>query len=108
MALDVGKKRGETRDLTVEFEGDTIQLTVRPRACPVSFYEELQGAEGAASVRLLAQMLCKMVASWDVLDNGQPVPLEEAVLMEWPGDVLSGLANAVAEGMRLGEPSASA
>jgi len=94
------KKRANGRPLTVTFdEGEKIELTFNPNAITPAFLAELQTrkigeegsdvAQGAAAAGLVVDTLAQVLASWDLTDGGEPIPLTREGIASVPLDILS-------------------
>lgn len=79
-----------TKNVTVSYGGETINLVVRASAitpkmlADLALLAEAEGSKAvAAQVNEIPDLLCRLVASWDVLnDDETPFPLDPEQVAE--------------------------
>lgn len=113
---DLLKRSGEdeTRETSIEYEGETVVLTYRPGVFPPLAYKVqsqiahlAKQSEKKAAIKVetaaeavvdLATVLCEMLAGWDVLDtDGEPLPIERNILLLLPVQFLLAVFFAIAK-----------
>lgn len=94
MALTIGHLQRNTRNLTFEFLGETVNVTYRPGALTPALSVEI--ADAATQLPIVTA-LERLLVSWDVLgEDGQtPLPITHAVLVSLPSEFLSTVFSAV-------------
>jgi hypothetical protein len=103
--MDLRKHKSKTRPFTATFgEGDdteTVTGNYRPFAFTPRLLQEAEAAQKAGEVsETLAKTFAPLVASWDLTDDGKPVPISADALMDVPVDILAGVTSAIGEAQR--------
>lgn len=99
-----------TRPVSVEFYGETVTIDYRPAAMTVEVEELIFGDPVAgedAKARILSGF-AKVIASWDVTSEGEPVPVTVETLREVPRDLLFGALRKIGEDQSPGKTGAGA
>lgn len=105
-----------TKVVTLEYAGNSIDLTVRTAVITTRFITEMAKfdvpATGAAAVAAqlseVPAILCRLVAAWDVIgDDGKPFPLEpERVAETIPLEFMTAVIRAATATSTAGEAAA--
>lgn len=108
MGIKVSNIKGESRKVTVEWEGETAEVSYRPSAVTVKALDAVQEhAEGDRGDRALVSMLEAVLVAWDVLgDDGEPIGTDADTLNGLPIAFLTTVLQAVQEDMNPGEAQA--
>ena len=69
MAFDLYVLESETRDATVEFGGQTLDVVYKPNVITTEFAEKMQSAENDGNVGALADGANQMLEDWDLVRN---------------------------------------
>ena len=88
--MDLAQLRSASTPLVVAVDGGEIRIGFRAAVYTPRFLDEL-------GELTLPQALCRLLTSWDLMDDGEPVPLEEAALEEVPMTMLRAILRAVQE-----------
>jgi hypothetical protein len=105
----------KARPLTVEFEGDTLNITYRPSSYSVAELEKLVDDDAAGKkpqpVRII-EMMQQMIVTWDLLEeNGEPIDVQNTERMkELPTSIFTTIMQTVKVDQSAGEaprPSAA-
>ena len=113
--MDVGAYKAVTKPLAIDFEGEVINITYRPNVYTLGFQRSLVEALEDQSGEALAMTFGELIASWDLLENGVPLPLTSEGIEKVPLTVLGAIDQAIGETLQvpseeekrgLSEPSA--
>lgn len=102
------------RTVTVDYFGDKLNVTYKPGEMSPAKEAELarlrreaqeneeDGDEDAAArnSEQLAGRLAEVMVSWDVLEDGEPLPSSKANLMTFPNALLVHISSAIGDDMR--------
>ncbi len=94
--MDVGKYKAVTKPLVVEFEGDVINIAYRPNVFSLGLQRRLVEAQKAGDVKALTEQMTAFIASWDLEEEGQQIPLTAEGIERVPADVLKAIDDAIA------------
>lgn len=91
--MDLAAYRNSTKPLAVVLDGWTLNITYRPNALSLGEARRL----GDPTVEERAEDLLKFLATWDLEDEGHPVPLTLETLMAIPLNILLGIDEAIGD-----------
>lgn len=91
--MDLAAYRNSTKPLEVVLDGWTLNITYRPNALSLGEARRL----GDPTVEERAEDLLKFLATWDLEDEGHPVPLTLETLMAIPLNILLGIDEAIGD-----------
>lgn len=99
MAIKLHQLRDQTAPATVQYEGHEIKLEYRVAAFTAEVESRLHQADDEhRPVNGLAEVLEKIVAAWDILDdNDKPLPVTLELLRQLPFGLLQEMVTAIAE-----------
>jgi hypothetical protein len=70
---------GQTKDVKVEWEGETVLVTFDPNtytpALEAEVFSQIDAVRGGESA-VLVDLLCRLLTSWDIVDKGEPFPID--------------------------------
>jgi hypothetical protein len=94
--------KNRVEEIKIDYQGHEINVTYRPSGLSTQQAMELQAADktdNKAVMTSLVRGLCALVVTWDVLgDDGQPLPVEEDVILAtFPPDLVILMANTIGE-----------
>lgn len=94
MPITLTDLQGNTRTLTVEYDGDTVTIVYRPGAITPSSSQDF-------SRQTTADQLLELLVSWDVLDDkGKALPVSKDLLDTLPARFLAHLVSAIVGDLR--------
>ena len=99
------KRKQQTKVITVDFEGEPVQVAYRPAAMTPRFVNLIQSVQ--TDIESIADIIQRVIVWWDVLDEegNRLAPTPENTL-EFDLTFLSAVVNAVVEDMSPGEATA--
>lgn len=97
MPISLANIKNDKRTVTVNYFGDTCEVTYKPSALTPTVENELREAEDNS---VLIDTLCDMLTAWDVLgEDGAPLPIEVKVLNSLPNALLGAIMQGCREDM---------
>jgi len=94
--MDIGKYKAVTKPLAFDFDGEVINLTYRPNIYTVGLERRLRDAtKDESRLETLPTQLSQFIASWDLEEDGQPIPLTVEGLSSVPAQMLIAIDNAI-------------
>lgn len=79
---------GARRTMTVDYDGESIDVTFRPAAINDNWVDRLQGLDKEDRQGYM-ELLCEALIAWDILDeDGQPLPPTVELMRALPLDLL--------------------
>jgi len=94
--IDLAKVSQKQVKLTVDIDGEKLNLEYRPRVITPKFQLEMAQIEGPD----LHHMLAAVISSWDLENGGKPVKLTAESLAAVPMDILNSVLLAIMADMR--------
>jgi hypothetical protein len=102
---------GKLRSVTVDYFGDKLNVTYKPSEMSPAKEAELarlrkeaeeaeEGDDAARGAEQLASRLAEVMVSWDVVEDGEPLPPTKTTLMEFPNALLVHISSAIGDDMR--------
>lgn len=97
--MDVGKYKAVTKPLTFEFEGEVINLTYRPNVYTLGLQRRLVESQSEGDIDTLTSQMVEFIASWDLTEDDEPLPLTKEGIEKVPLMVLKALDEAIADAL---------
>src|SRR5688572_25636673 len=98
--MEIAAVISETRTIQFEFSGQTSKVSYRPNCYTLEFVEAMQSEDELAVV---APALAKLIAAWELTENGQPIPTTAEGLARVPIFLLRAMQVAIREDMEVAE-----
>lgn len=110
MGISLNALNRETRTVTVPVgDGLNLELSYYPNAYTPELEEKAaQAQSGQFAGRMLIAMLAPVIASWNLEDNGSPLPVSEDTLRMLPMRLLTQMLQEIGEDLNPQKASASA
>lgn len=99
--MDIGSYKAVTKPLAVDFGGEVINLSYRENIYTLGFQRRLFKALDEQSADLLAESFGELIASWDLLEDGQPVPLTPEGVERVPLPILAAVDRAIGDALEV-------
>lgn len=102
MPITLDNLKKDVRTCTVEYNGETAQVTYRPSGYTPEVEDRFQTyVQSSRSSNGFAEFLAGILISWDLLDdNGKEFPIELEDLRTLPGRFLTIVVNAITADMQ--------
>lgn len=102
MAITLDDLKRDERTCTVEYNGQSAQVTYRPSGYTPEIEDRFQTCiESARSINGFAEFLANTLVNWELLDeNGRQFPITLEDLRTLPGRFLTTVINAITSDMR--------
>lgn len=98
MPMKLSQIGAQQRTLTVEYFGESVDVTYIPKNITPHTGAELRDAQEDGDALIVAKMLAKTLVDWDVLgDDGKPMKPTEELLAEMPSSFLGAILAAISE-----------
>jgi hypothetical protein len=114
MPIERSKISAVLRSIQVDYFGESVIVTYRPDGMTPAKEAELarlrqltldeRNGDGqdqqemlAENAELLAERLAELLVSWDVLEDGEPIPPTKENLMTFPNALLGHIVSAIGE-----------
>jgi hypothetical protein len=97
MPLDLSDLKAKTRAVSVQYEGETINITYRPQAVNPE-YQSMVGKTIKGNVENQSEAWERMLAvmaDWDIVDGGKPLPINRETLGMLPTNLLGAIFDAI-------------
>lgn len=97
--MDIASYKAVTKPVSLDFEGEVINLEVRSHLFTLGLQRKLQAAQENLDATALASFFIEVISSWDLMDDGRVVPLTveglEGVPLEILGAIDAGIGAAL-------------
>jgi hypothetical protein len=93
--MDLKALTAETATVSFDFRGHAITVDYYPGAFTLAFAEELEALKEAESVGAIAEAMSKIIAAWNVEENGEPLPTTAAGIKRIPSQFLIAVQEAI-------------
>ncbi len=97
--IDLTDLIAEKRELIVKFPSGSLKVHYRPSVLTPEYFNKLQtqmdDASNSEKQEISIQNICNIVVSWDLADNGVPVPITAEALSKIPQVILTAVFNEV-------------
>lgn len=90
---------GGTTDVKVEWEGEVVQVTFLKHAYTPKLEAEVMSESGKGGGQAVAELLEKLIDSWDITTGGDAYPPTRENLSRLPVSFLIAVMKAVTEAM---------
>lgn len=101
--MDIGAFKAVTKPLVVDFDGEVINLTYRPNIYTLGFTRKMMEARDSEDFSALAQSFVEFLASWDLMEGDQVIPLTTEGVERVPFEILAAIEAQIAETLRPSE-----
>lgn len=103
MPIGINHLKNNTRTIDIHYMGEVGQVTYRPSELTGAVLAEIREAsEGEEFYNSTAELLVRLLISWDVMDSAdppKPLPITYDVLQELPSNFLTTISDACQEDM---------
>jgi len=106
--MDIQALKSRTRQVTVEYEGERLNVEYRPAALTGALVDRVTTAAGEhGQSAVIAEALSEVVAGWDATADGQPYPPTPENLLALPLRLLSEVFRVVVQDAAPPPPNAA-
>lgn len=102
MPISLNHLKNDVRSCTVNYGGESAQVTYRPSVLTPASNAQRKQASEEGDTNVGVAMLCEMLISWEVMDDAdppKPVPITPETLSQLPDPLLTAVLNACREDM---------
>lgn len=105
--MDIQALKSRTRQVTVEYEGERLNVEYRPGALTGALVDQVTTAAGEqGQSAVIAEALAQVMAGWDATCGSEPYPPTHENLMALPLRLLSDVFRAIVQDAAPPPPSA--
>ena len=95
MPLDLAKLQAKAARVSVDFDGETIDVEYRPHRYDNAMQLKLGSLREVPAFDPLIEALADLVCGWDVTDGGKPLPANATTLARFPVMLLLKITGAI-------------
>lgn len=99
--MDIGSYKAVTKPLAVDFGGEVINVSYRPNIYTLGFQRRLFRALEEQNAELLAGAFGELISEWDLLEDGNPIPLTAEGVEKVPLPILAALDKAIGDALEV-------
>ena len=99
--MEITTVLNETRELNFEFQGQRSRILYYPNCYTLEFVQQI--AEAGNDVELAAQVAAKLIADWELTENGKPLPPTAEGIQRLPVMLLRAIEEAIGQDMGISE-----
>lgn len=102
MPISLAQLKGNIRTINVTYFSDNLAVTYRPSELTPQNQSIINDKiEAGEAKNILIEMLCKVMITWDVVDEeGVMLPITPETLAQAPGPLLLAISEAIGEDAR--------
>ena len=97
--MDLAAYKAVTKPLAVDFGGEVINLTYYPNVYTLGFVRRLTDAQERRDMGAVAQYFVDFIASWDLMEGDEAIPLTPEGVERVPFGILIALDTGVSNAL---------
>jgi len=101
--MDIGALFKKVSSIDIEYEGEKFGVSYAPQKYTSRVHHEVLESQKTQDFVPLVSILTAMLVSWDLTDNGKPLPITEETLSSLPVNLLMMLVGEVMKDVASGK-----